>query len=338
MKKLYLTTVIILLSLIGFTQEKDKFSSTINIKLSCSNFNRAEKILKIYFDKTQTDIVNFKKNENKIEVDFYLDKKNKRKFDSIVGNIGYIQESEIKMSNYKTQKEDLQSQILYYQQRKEAYKKELNAKKERNEQYEDYWIEIRRIDRLIFELEKKKNNLKQEYDYLVNLEIFDDNVDLTTGDVHWVNMPGLSYDILWVENPTMGFSEPQYQGFSLKYLFTRGKSYIKLGALKSINNSNSESYTELFQFGFGQDFYTKHFGRGKHKILNLYSGYTAGGMFATGINKKNLTLPYLKIHLGLELFKSKHILIDNKVSYFIPFQQNRSFRGLVYSASFNFVF
>ena len=141
-------------------------------------------------------------------------------------------------------------------------------------------------------------------------------------------------------NPTENYSSDYYKGVSLKYLLTKGKSYLKIGALKGEKSKSDklEVYSELFQFSFGQDFYTKHLGRGEYKILNLYSGYDIGGMIATGKGKDNLFLPFLKLHVGLEIFKSKHVLIDNKVSYLVPFKKNLEFRGLVYCASLNFVF
>ena len=126
----------------------------------------------------------------------------------------------------------------------------------------------------------------------------------------------------------------------LKYLFTRGKSYAKLSILKGVNQLQDTlpNYSELFQFSFGQDYYTKHFGRGQRQFFNLYSGYDVGGVFATGQEVNSKFLPFIKVHLGVELFKNKYILIDNKISYFVPFVNNREFRGLSYSASFNFVF
>ena len=152
-------------------------------------------------------------------------------------------------------------------------------------------------------------------------------------------MPGASYDIFWIENPVKDLSAELYHGYSLKYLFTRGKSYATIGTFKERTSADSDTmrYKELFVFGFGQDFYTRHFGRGKNKFLNLYSGYNMGGVFATA-DSRTSTFPYLKIFLGVELFKNKYILIDNKVGYFIPFRYNRNLRGISYNVSFNFVF
>jgi len=125
-------------------------------------------------------------------------------------------------------------------------------------------------------------------------------------------------------------------------MFTRGKSYFNLGVYKVLNNDmlDSSLNSDLFMLQFGQDFYPKHFGRGKRKFLNLYTGYQIGGFVATNnVDKSSGIVPNANISLGLELFKSKNILIDNKASYFLPLNElNRNFRGINYGFSVNFVF
>lgn len=322
-----------------FSQKQNNtYITTVDISVYSPNFDKVEDILKKFFKKTSASTVFLKNTQSKITTQFYIDKKYKTSFDSIAKVIGYVHQAEVKTTNYGTQQDRVNIDIQYYKNRKDVYEKEIELRKQKNEKYDEYWHEVRRIEATLFNLQKDINALKKEHNYIITLTIYDDNVDLTKRRIKWVNMPGVSFDMLWVENPTLGISQKLYQGFSLKYMFTRGKSYAKLGALKAVTKDTLPTYTELFQFSFGQDYYTKHFGRGKRKFLNLYSGYDIGGAFATGSDIKNKFLPFLKIHLGVELFKGKRILLDNKVSYFVPFAYNREFRGLAYSASFNFVF
>ena len=52
---------------------------------------------------------------------------------------------------------------------------------------------------------------------------------------------------------------------------------------------SSKFENELFMFSFGQDFYSRHLGRGTRKFLNLYTGYQIGDIIATSqISKSNL--------------------------------------------------
>ena len=339
MKKNIAIVILILFGNIVFAQN-NKYISTIDITIYSLDFNSIEDVLNNYFKETKTEVVSFRKTRTNIVSEFYLNNEFKEHFDSIVSLIGYSDETELNTTNYKSAEQKLDIDIQYNEERKKEYINELELRKSKNEEYDVYWNEARKIESELFELKKQKESFKQEHDYLVTLKIYDDNVDLTRGAIKWVNMPGASYDMLFTENPTSGVSASIYQGVSLKYLFTRGKSYAKIGVVKGTDGYNDtlSIFTELFQVSFGQDFYTKHFGRGERKFLNLYSGYDVGGIIATGTEKDDTFLPFLKIHLGLELFKNKYLLFDNKVSYFVPFIYNRELRGLVYSASFNFVF
>ena len=125
-------------------------------------------------------------------------------------------------------------------------------------------------------------------------------------------------------------------------MFTRGKSYFNLGVYRAIDNNTADTslINELFMMNFGQDFYPRNFGRGKRRFLNLYTGYQIGGFISNQNNNKNsVFIPNANLSFGVELIKTKHILVDNKVSYFLPLNElNRNMRGILYQASFNFVF
>jgi hypothetical protein len=96
-------------------------------------------------------------------------------------------------------------------------------------------------------------------------------------------------------------------------------------------------FSELFAYSFGQDFYSRHLGRGSRKFLNLYSGYSVGGMVATGRTSKK-DIFYIAPSIGLEIYKNKYLLIDSKVNYFIPFMYNKEMRGLSANISLSVVF
>lgn len=188
------------------------------------------------------------------------------------------------------------------------------------------------------ELEERMEGSTCAVSFTINDEMSTPN----NSRVSFINMPGLEYGYLHIENPKAGVSAKAYQGVAIKYMFTRGKSYFNLGAYKAIDNNTTDStlINELFMINFGQDFYPRHFGRGKRKFLNLYTGYQIGGFIQNRNNDKNAVfIPNANISFGVELLKSKHVLIDNKASYFLPLDGiNRNMRGILYQASFNFVF
>jgi len=318
----------------------NNYLTTTNQSVYSPNFEKSEAVFDAFYKNNNIDIISINKTKTSIVAKFYLKKELKAKYDSLVATIGYSNNKDEQTSSYSSQIVEKTNEIEYLKLRKIEYNKEIELKRQKDETYEVLWNEVMNIDAQIHRHENQLANLKVNSNFLITLRIHDDNIDLTSRRVNWINMPGGSYDVLWVENPTLGLSMPMYQGGSLKYMFTRGKSYAKLGVLKGVNPNNDTlpNYSELFQFSFGQDYYTKHFGRGKRQFFNLYSGYDVGGIFATGENINSKFLPFIKVHLGVELFKNKYFLIDNKISYFVPFIDNRGFRGLAYSASLNFVF
>ena len=160
-----------------------------------------------------------------------------------------------------------------------------------------------------------------------------------TQKVKFVNMPGFEYSVFMPENPKAGISATCYNGYMLKYLFTRGKSYVTVGAFKAVDvpSTDLQMYSDLFNFSFGQDFYSRHLGRGGRKFLNLYSGYNVGYLACTGA-ESTLHNFYVSPAIGIELFKNNFMLFDTKVNYILPFVKNLNMRGLQFAASLNFVF
>lgn len=178
----------------------------------------------------------------------------------------------------------------------------------------------------------------------VTLRVFDEITFPTANRaVNFVNMPGVEIGQLRLENPQAGISARFYRGYSVKYLFTRGKSYFNLGIYKPTTKAeptDSAFITELFLINFGQDFYPRHFGRGQRKFLNLYTTYQIGGVI---VNRRSDAgtkfIPNTNLGIGLELLKTKNILFDTKASYFLPLNNlNRDLRGLLLQGSLNFVF
>ena len=157
--------------------------------------------------------------------------------------------------------------------------------------------------------------------------------------VRFVNMPGFEYSVFMPENPKEGISADLYNGYMLKYLFTKGKSYVTVGAFKAADVPQNDTlmYSDIFNFSFGQDFYSRHLGRGGRKFLNLYSGYNIGYLAYSG-KASSLKNFYISPAIGIELFKNNFMLIDTKMTYMLPFTDNLNLRGLQFAGAVNFVF
>ncbi len=179
----------------------------------------------------------------------------------------------------------------------------------------------------------------------VTLRLFDEiSFPVANSKVNFVNMPGVEVGLLRLENPRAGLSASAYRGYSIKYLFTRGKSYLNLGIYKPLtanaNPRDSAFVNEVAIINFGQDFYPRNFGRGRRRYFNLYTCYQIGGFIANrNQESRNEFIFNINPGLGLELIKTKHILLDTKVSYFVPLnRESRNLRGLLAQGAFNFVF
>lgn len=157
--------------------------------------------------------------------------------------------------------------------------------------------------------------------------------------IRYVNMPGFEYSILRPENHKDGITAESYSGYNLKYVFTQGKSHITIGVFKAmdVERDDTLTYSDIFNLSFGQDFYSRHLGRGSRKFLNLYSGYNIG-FLSYNAESRNLRNFYVSPTVGIELFKNSFMLLDTKATYLLPFSHNYDLRGFQFAASLNFVF
>ncbi len=339
---LKLTVLIILINCFSFktySQNEDKYVINLKTTIYTSFMQTASMKMKEILSNTSIQIISQSESTTKLYYEFYINEEGFKQMDSLLPKIGYISEKNITTTNNNDRISKINLEIEYLQKKKEAYDKEIQSMTEKNDRYFNYWNEIRTIEKDIFDLKTELSSFEKDKKYAVTLSIYDEMHDYTDTKVSWVNMPGVAFDFLVIESPKSSISAKQYMGYGIKYLFTRGKSYANIGALKEYSSEipDTTRFKELFYIGFGQDYYSKHFGRGKNKWMNLYTGYNVGGFFATGDTKKK-SIIYLTPYLGVELFKNQYILIDNRVGYFVPFAENRNLRGISYSFSFNFVF
>jgi hypothetical protein len=338
----FLTIIFLFLS--GFkllrAQTKNSFLTEMNISVYSSDYEKSKAKLNQFIKQINAKITNQNETERQFNIDLYLKETGFYMIDSLISGLGYVLNKEINTFNNDENINKIKLELAYLENKKQAYENISKEMTDKDERFYNYWEQIRAVDKQIFELNLNLQGYNENHAYKVKISLFDDTQDFSSDKVSWANMPGASFDMLFVESPVKGISASQYYGYSLKYMFTKGKSYMNLGALKhksEVNKSDTSTISEIFMFGFGQDYYTRHFGRGKRKFLNLYTGYNIGGAFITSDTRKKL-IAYMQPVFGIELFKNKYILLDNRIGYFVPFYENRNLRGFNYSISFNFVF
>jgi len=314
-----------------------------NLTVAVTRFEAARATLKGFISTRAARVQKQEETPSQLIAEFALPARELPRLDSLTAAVGYVLENNLNTHDLSTRQQELhdtelreKSQLALLEQQAKGQlepDRRLAVQKETEDHTE-------RLGRAHQQLEAIAAHAGQAY---VTLRLYDE-VSFPTGNRHvsFVNMPGVEYGYLHLDNPKAGLTSPNYQGYSLKYLVTRGKSYLNLGVYKPTtrNDGSAEFVNELFLINFGQDFYPRNFGRGRRKFLNLYTSYQLGSFILNHNNDEaNEFIPNLNLGLGVELLKTRHVLLDTKASYFVPLhERSRDLRGVLGQASFNFVF
>lgn len=328
------------------------YSANSNITLYTMDFNAKVELFKRYLESHKIPSGNITQNIYQYETQFEVRNSMVDSLTKFLNSLGYVTQSTYNKSNNT---ESTRSAKRTIEQNKESIK---NLKRRIASLNDSKSEEINNLNNQIINyqnrIEEEEERLKiiernKAFTYF-SVDILDENStpDSRNSRINWVRMPGISYQHLMIENAKPHFSAKTYQGASLKYLFTKGKSYFEIGVMKAAQNSlpekstaqDSEMYNEFFMVSFGQDFYSRNFGRGNRRWFNLYTGYQLGLTIPNRFDDQPAkSFVFTNLNVGLEIYKSKRILIDTRASYFLPlYDYNRNTRGILTTASFNFVF
>ena len=341
MKSVFLCLVGLLMLHIGFSQSNNNNSSKLatNITILVNDLTVVKAEMDALFSELEVESTNYNVNKTAFNITLYTDSV---KYFTVLKAIklqGYVL-SEYTISNsYTSVLKAIEQDILLLEEEKARYQ-ELIDRADSTEQakYFDYWEKIISIDKSILKKKQKADSYRSQHnEYNLKIKYQEDEIIGSDYSDMWVNMPGLEFSILKTEQPKAGTSSEYMLGYHLKYMVNYQKTYLTMGLYKSQGEQEDSEINEMYQFAIGQDFYSRKLGRGQRKYFNLYTSFNLGVYISSSELAKTSSW-YVNPFLGLELFKTKNILIDNKVGYFLPFQNNRNQRGLLYNVSVNFVF
>ena len=340
MKRTLLFILLLTQGFIALSQKTTLTGSNVNITIITLDYATSKKSFREFI--VQNGIIINSQDESKtsLSATFDLNVEVYSKLRVQLNDWGYISNDDINTTGYQLELDEIDLEIEFMTQKKNSFEQILQQHEMKSAQYESLWREKQGLEDRIFNLKKRRTVLeKNALPYRVSITLMEEITSPQESRVTFVNMPGAEYSYLKIENPNDTVSSAYYQGYFLKYLFTKGKSYASVGVYQSTQKPAGDStiFSELFVMNFGQDFYSRHFGRGSNKFGNLYSGYTVGYMAASN-EVKSQDIFYLSPSVGLELFKNKYILWDTKVNYLIPFSYQRNLRGFGLNTSLNFVF
>jgi len=294
--------------------------------------------LSVFFEKNNVvpDLLN--EFNNQIQSHFVLTQNTYYTFVEQIENWGVMTSRKVSSVNYTEKLNAVNQEIARIEKQIEEYDSFLKEIDVKSGNHVKYWERLELARAAL----QKQQMLQKEYlasnqQFKVKLRVGEANHVTNRPDFSFVNMPGIQYSYLITANSEGGIYPQSMNGYSVKYILNRRKTYIELGLFKSNQTSENMAYNELYKFGIGQDFYSVHLGRGTRQFMNLYSGFKIGTFVLTG-NENRLISWHGTPSIGVEIYKNKNILIDAKAGYFLPFKENRNMRGFLMETSFNVLF
>jgi hypothetical protein len=340
--KLNFLISIVLISFAVVANNDSPNTNQINYTIYSSEYQEGRKKLDEFISAQKFTLLYQKETKNSFYYQFIIPQSSVDAIDQLCSSLGYVSAKKLSTFNNETRRTSFALELERLEQKKKEFEVMLvKIDSVKSDRYYSHWESIREIDVEIYNAKKVLRELESLKDqYYVDIELNDEVASPTNSKVNFVHMPGVEYVYFIPETPKFGTSFNAYQGVNLKYLFTKGKSYFTLGALKAIrpNKLDSTAYNEIFSVAFGQDWYSQNFGRGTRKFFNLYIGYQIGYALAySQVNTKQI--PFLSPETGIEIFKNKYFLFDLNMNYNLPIvKENRNLRGFRMAASLNFTF
>lgn len=333
--KCYLVFFFIILCSGTFAQRRTKNSTVTDIMVN--DLALTGKKIDAFLSANQIQPGKYNRSKYYIEIQVFVSQALYDKMIAEYQGWGYVSSENTTQSTYDFDISNLKQDIAQLKSEKVTYQSLARyADSTAKGNYLAYIEKTVELDKAIAANEKKLREYENSDNLnYIQIKVTEERNSTMEYSSSWVNMPGLEYSHLWIEQPQAGVTPSSMHGVSLKYMFNTGKSYGILGLYK--NYGAKTQVNEAYVFAFGQDFYSRRMGRGQRKFFNLYTSFNAGVYVLSGESQRSASW-FVNPYLGLEIFKNKYLLVDNKVGYFMPYRDNRNMRGLLYNFSFNFVF
>jgi hypothetical protein len=350
--------------LISFSnaQSSSEFPTTERLTMNAKNFTDVGDKLVAFISKEAYKTVSLYKTETSLTSNFILHQNKLRTFDSLAYKYGKVTQLNLNSNDLDGKKADMQRYIdntktsiknaedqleKIAKGEKPTYGSGSSSSSERTLQNQ-----LSNYQRTLTNYENSMENYSKYEEYVyVTLTLTDQKKGNTSSSSYNsrnrskssnANMPGIEYGFLWIENPKVDYSAKAYQSYAMKYNLKRNKGFFTVGIFKNADTKSNDSsiINEMVFLNYGQQLYSQHWNNGNRAFLNPYVAYQAGlfltNQIETGLNKIK---PNVNMSLGLEIYKSKYFLLDNKLSYFMPIDtRNHDLRGMMYNVSVNFVF
>ncbi|HEY1039856.1 MAG TPA: hypothetical protein VGF30_10650, partial [Bacteroidia bacterium] len=307
-KVLFLLNIIGVLSLhaqkyTAYNENNDPPVNALKYTIYSADYKAGKNRIEEYIKTKDYTVFNQHETKDSHHYEFLVTDNDVAQIDSFCSTLGYVSTKNLNSSNHEVKLAECRLELERLENKKAEYEKMLiKIDSVKSEKYYQHWEKIREIETEIYNAKKKINKLESvKNTYTVSIDMNDDQSSPTSSKINYVHMPGAEYVYQFTENPKAGISYAAYRGVYLKYLFTKGKSYFSLGDLKAIDpvKTDSTAINEIFTFTFGQDWYSRHLGRGNNKFCNLYIGYQLGYSI-TYSERATKGIPFASPSTGIE--------------------------------------
>lgn len=333
-----------------FSQDyNDYFSKEAEIKILVDDMNLINVQVNQLIEELQLKVEDIDIDISK-KVGRYVFLTDRTLFEEVISRfeaIGPVRVKKISTKNNINALEKNAFDLMFLNEQKDAYSGELEGLDKTDKNYKELWNKTQEFNKKIYENNKMKIQLTHEVEnYRIVFTVEEKRIqDLDEEGDEWfnfINMPGVESYFFNVENPDPAFSAQKYMGGSLRYLFTKGKTFFTIGILKPFMNEGTQPSTQandIVTYTLGKDFYPRYLGRGKRTFFNPYSGFQIGGMILTSQDKIEHFFT-VEPHIGIEIFKNKYVIVDVRAGYLFPLDVDliKEFRGLTQNITFNIVF
>ncbi len=338
MRAIFIILLTAICSLNAYSQIDSLKTISLDVVILVTNLEKTQKELDTFFENNNIvpDLLN--QFTHLFESSFVLTQNTYYVFVDQIENWGVITSRKVTSTNYTEKLHAVNQEIARIEKQIEEYHSFIKEVDVKSGNHVKYWERLE-FAKVALQEQKvlQKEYLASNQRFKVKLRIGVASHVANRPDFSFINMPGIQYSYFIPTNSDAETYPQNMNGYSIKYILNRRKTYLELGLFRTDRTNDNIKYNELYKFGIGQDFYSVHLGRGTRQFMNLYSGFKIGTFILTG-NEDRLISWYGTPSIGVEIYKHKNILIDTKAGYFLPFKENRNMRGFLIETSFNLLF
>ena len=145
------------------------------------------------------------------------------RLEELLPKLGHVTSKKINTVNNSSKVNEIELDFKYLNEKKKSYSDLLGKINDTSDNYYTYWKDLKEIEESVYKKEKELLSYNNsENGIKVALMFTEESTTPEETKLSFVNMPGVEFSYLTIESPKFGITSKLYQGYFVKYLFTRG--------------------------------------------------------------------------------------------------------------------